>query len=643
VARVKFPGLRSNILKKRREKMKVLNKIKTFHILIILLCGISFIGKGTPLYGDDYIKVWDSGNTISNFPYDVAVGDMDKDGKPEIIVSSHPTSGSSQIYVFENDGDNWYQLVWESGTNLTMRFCLIEVGDQDRDGRLEIIAVESRTEPPFNGKIHVFENVGDNRYQEVWNNGNAFSGIEPTALFLGDADNDGNLEIIVGTGYQCRDNKIRIYENTSDNAYREVWHSGNTLSDTVLEGAVGDTDGDGKMEIIVGSGGITKEVRIFENIGDNSYHLVKKISGFGKSPQAVIGDQDKDGSMEIIVGSQEGEWAVSVLEHTGSIGDNTYTEVWNSGTLDGRISLVAAGDQDRDGKKEIIVPGANACKVYLFENTGDNNYQEVWNSADIISGGIYRVATGDQDKDGKFEIIVPSYDECKVYVFENWANHPPEVDAGLTQIVEQETYEGTEVTQVGHLYDIDGDALTYQWKEGDTVLASGIIPAPNEPPTEADVTLTHMFSPGIHTVTLFVSDGELTSSDDALIIVEDTTPPEISILVSPNVLWTPNHKMVDIQAAVTINDIGDPNPNWKLVSITGSEPEHGPGKKHSPDIIGHEPGTPDLEFQLRAERLGKGNGRVYTITYQAADSSGNTVLAEAIVTVPHDMGKGKNK
>jgi hypothetical protein len=59
--------------------------------------------------------------------------------------------------------------------------------------------------------------------------------------------------------------------------------------------------------------------------------------------------------------------------------------------------------------------------------------------------------------------------------------------------------------------------------------------------------------------------------------------------------------------------------------------------------MGHEPGTPDLEFQLRAERLGNGNSRVYTITYQAADSSGNTVLAEAIVTVPHDMGKGKNK
>jgi hypothetical protein len=149
-----------------------------------------------------------------------------------------------------------------------------------------------------------------------------------------------------------------------------------------------------------------------------------------------------------------------------------------------------------------------------------------------------------------------------------------------------------------------------------------------------------MFPPGVHTVTLFVSDGEIVSSDDVLIIVQDATPPEISVSVSPNVLWPPNHKMVDMQAAVTIHDVGDPNPAWTLVSITSNEPEDGPGKTHSPDIIGHEPGAPDLEFQLRAERLGHEEGRIYTITYQATDSKTNSVSAEAVVIVPHDMGKG---
>jgi len=48
----------------------------------------------------------------------------------------------------------------------------------------------------------------------------------------------------------------------------------------------------------------------------------------------------------------------------------------------------------------------------------------------------------------------------------------------------------------------------------------------------------------------------------------------------------------------------------------------------------------DLTFKLRAERSDSGDGRVYTITYQATDACGNTTLATVTVTVPHDQGKG---
>jgi hypothetical protein len=45
----------------------------------------------------------------------------------------------------------------------------------------------------------------------------------------------------------------------------------------------------------------------------------------------------------------------------------------------------------------------------------------------------------------------------------------------------------------------------------------------------------------------------------------------------------------------------------------------------------------DFTFDLRAERSGMGDGRVYTITYEATDSCGNSILASATVTVPRDM------
>jgi endo-1,4-beta-xylanase len=49
-------------------------------------------------------------------------------------------------------------------------------------------------------------------------------------------------------------------------------------------------------------------------------------------------------------------------------------------------------------------------------------------------------------------------------------------------------------------------------------------------------------------------------------------------------------------------------------------------------------GTSD-SFKLRAERLGNGNGRVYTITYTATDKAGNVITKSVEVSVPHDKSK----
>ena len=46
---------------------------------------------------------------------------------------------------------------------------------------------------------------------------------------------------------------------------------------------------------------------------------------------------------------------------------------------------------------------------------------------------------------------------------------------------------------------------------------------------------------------------------------------------------------------------------------------------------------PDSSIYLRAERSGTENGRVYTITYQGIDDSGNVAVQSATVTVPHDQ------
>jgi len=48
-------------------------------------------------------------------------------------------------------------------------------------------------------------------------------------------------------------------------------------------------------------------------------------------------------------------------------------------------------------------------------------------------------------------------------------------------------------------------------------------------------------------------------------------------------------------------------------------------------------GADDREFYLRAERSGTADGRIYTITYEARDASGNATVRQATVTVAHNQ------
>jgi endo-1,4-beta-xylanase len=72
-----------------------------------------------------------------------------------------------------------------------------------------------------------------------------------------------------------------------------------------------------------------------------------------------------------------------------------------------------------------------------------------------------------------------------------------------------------------------------------------------------------------------------------------------------------------------------------LLSATSNEADNGLGDGDFPnDIQGFDVGSADTSGQLRAERSGRGNGRVYTLTYRGLDLAGNTHDCKAVVTVP---------
>lgn len=132
-------------------------------------------------------------------------------------------------------------------------------------------------------------------------------------------------------------------------------------------------------------------------------------------------------------------------------------------------------------------------------------------------------------------------------------------------------------------------------------------------------------------------DSSNTGTAQQKVKVSDTTPPSLSFTLSPTVIWPPDHKLVKITATITVADTCDPNPTIKLLSVTANEPVNTTGDGNTqPDIVASI-GVDSREIWVRAERRGNGTGRIYTITYEASDASGNKTVKSATVSVPRDQ------
>jgi uncharacterized protein len=130
---------------------------------------------------------------------------------------------------------------------------------------------------------------------------------------------------------------------------------------------------------------------------------------------------------------------------------------------------------------------------------------------------------------------------------------------------------------------------------------------------------------------------EFRSADHDAVLVGldscDEIAPTLELSLTPSRLWPPNHRYVTVRATAVTTDNFDPAPAVTLVSVTSNEPDDAPGGgdgNTTNDVVIVDEDT----FRLRAERDETGTGRVYTVTYRAADACGNTTTESATVTVP---------
>ena len=175
--------------------------------------------------------------------------------------------------------------------------------------------------------------------------------------------------------------------------------------------------------------------------------------------------------------------------------------------------------------------------------------------------------------------------------------------------------------------DLDGDALTY------AVLAA---PA-HGTLTGTGASLTYKPAAnynGPDSFTFQVNDGHVDSNVATVGItvrpVNDAPVCSASRAVPDRLLWPPNHRFEPI-AIQGVTDVEGNPLTIRATAIRQDETVLGAGSgDKSPDGI-------LAPLQLRVERSGQGNGRVYHVTFEATDGQGGACTATVAVCVPHDQ------
>lgn len=166
--------------------------------------------------------------------------------------------------------------------------------------------------------------------------------------------------------------------------------------------------------------------------------------------------------------------------------------------------------------------------------------------------------------------------------------------------------------------------------------------------TSVPVTVSGMVdvnTPGTYVLTYNASDdsGNQADSVQRTVTVVDTTAPTITLNSYAPSMWPPNHKYQTFGLTQFVTGATDSCDTTLGISgvviekVTSDEIENGNGDGNTlNDIV---IAADCKSVQLRSEREGSSNGRVYTIFFKVTDASGNVGTATAKVVVRHNPGE----
>ncbi len=373
--------------------------------------------------------------------------DLDNDGDLDLYAGSY----LGTISVFTNNGDGTFSAsgqlqangqVISTGTNSFPEFY-----DLNNDGNLDLFIGNEA------GNIYIFNNTGAGNF--VSNGTFTYDMGKITVLgnsspALADLDNDGDMDIYVGSEY----GKIAIYENLGNNVFHYTGNlkaDGSQINVPYAKPCFTDFNNDGNIDLLVGDGDGT--IHIFLNNGSNSFlssGLVQTDGttldvGYRAAPATA--DLDNDGDLDLYVGNSDGY--VTEYIYDGS----QYTETGNLNNVDvGVDASPYFTDIDNDLDLDLLC-GSSLDTMYFYENQGGGNFIA---SSNFISTWECSPVTFDWDNDGDFDILSGN-DEGYLWVFYNNAGNFSGTESQIIYTYDNNLLQTNNYFTCPRLADLDND------------------------------------------------------------------------------------------------------------------------------------------------------------------------------------------
>ena len=293
---------------------------------------------------------------------DVFAGDLDGDGKPDIAVVNW---NSNSVSVFRNTSTTGFisfAAKVDFATPLSPQS--VSIGDIDGDGKPDLVVTTVNSH-----FVSVLRNTGSAGIISFAASLNFTTGFNPYSVIIRDLDGDGKPDLAVAVNGT---DKLAIFRNLSTPGTISFGvRIDYTAGDGPFWIAVGDLDGDGKPDIVVPNNQTTN-LSVYRNTSTAGViSFDPKVDFFtGTYPQHIsIGDLDGDGKPELaLAGNDAFASIVSIYKNTCSVGNISFAPKVDYITAFGDYDI-KLGDVDADGKPDLIL----SCRVNNLVSILTNN------------------------------------------------------------------------------------------------------------------------------------------------------------------------------------------------------------------------------------------------------------------------------